>query len=124
MNFSEAIEKIQKENQALNYWLFSNEPEEAIKYLPLAIRNQIVIVPDFSGSSGETLEAMRHANHYILGNSSLSWWGAFLSYETNPQIICPQPWFKLNVEPSKLIPQNWVRIRAWDDSITVESSVE
>jgi len=29
------------------------------------------------------LEAMRYAKSYIIGNSSLSWWGAKLSYSVN-----------------------------------------
>jgi hypothetical protein len=72
-------------------------------------------VPDFEGSAAETLEAMRHAKNYILGNSSLSWWGAKLSYSKTPIVIAPNPWFKAAPEPRDLIPADWSRIEAFDE---------
>jgi len=93
--------------------LFSNEPLEAFEYIPEQYRDMVLVAPDFSGSAAETLEAMRNMNGYIIGNSSLSWWGAYLSYEERPSVVCPAPWFRFNSEPSDLIPHEWIRINAW-----------
>jgi hypothetical protein len=95
-------------------WLFSDEPSEAIKLLPRQIMNKVVIVPDFKGSAAETLEAMRYCHAYIIANSTLSWWGAYLSYSTeSPLVIAPQPWFKFALEPKLIADPLWSRLPAW-----------
>jgi hypothetical protein len=93
--------------------LFSNEPELALSYIPAKFHPLIVMVPSFGGSSAETLEAMRHAKNYIIGNSSLSWWGARLSYTKDSKVIAPNPWFVSAAEPTDLIQPDWIRIDAF-----------
>lgn len=93
--------------------LFSNEPVAAMNFVPQEFQKITYVVPSFSESSAETLEAMRHAKHYVIGNSSLSWWGAKLSYSNRPTIIAPNPWFKLAKEPKDLVPLNWIRNEAF-----------
>jgi hypothetical protein len=90
--------------------LFSNEPAVAISYIPEKFHDLIYVVPDFLGSAAETLEAMRYAKSYVIGNSTLSWWGARISYTVGARVIAPQPWFKSAVEPADLIPPGWMRI--------------
>jgi hypothetical protein len=64
----------------------------------------------------ETLEKMRLGAGYVLANSTLGWWGAYLSYNSNAQVISPNPWFKKLVEPNNLIPHNWIRRNAdWEE---------
>jgi len=113
--YANALQRLNADESNLKYWLFSNEPDEAINFIPKEYRADLVVVPNFAGSAAETLEAMRNANSYILANSSLSWWGAFLSYQDDPVVITPQPWFQNNPEPSALIPQEWIRLNAWVD---------
>jgi hypothetical protein len=98
-------------------WLFSDEPSEALRILPSEILEQLVVVPNFDGSAAETLEAMRHCRGFIIANSSLSWWGAFLNYSSQaPLIIAPNPWFKAAKEPSSIIDPTWIRLPAWLNS--------
>ena len=95
-------------------WLFSDEPSEAVKLLPKRIIHKVVIVPDFQGSAAETLEAMRYCHAYIIANSSLSWWGAYLSYSTElPLVIAPEPWFRFAIEPNLITDPSWLRLPAW-----------
>lgn len=93
--------------------LFSNEPELALSYIPSKFHSLIAIAPSFGGSSAETLEAMRHAKNYVIGNSSLSWWGARLSYAKDSKVIAPNPWFVSAAEPTDLIQPDWIRINAF-----------
>jgi hypothetical protein len=95
-------------------WLFSDEPDYALSILPDYLKGKVDVVPDFNGSASATLELMRHAGAYVIANSSLSWWGARLSYSTNPAVVAPRPWFRLAPEPKQIIPSNWQRISAWD----------
>lgn len=112
--YANAIGLVESEMEIDFIWLFSNEPEEAKKLIPAKFLDKVILVPDFNGSASETLEAMRFANAYVIANSSLSWWGAFLSYSPNsPLIIAPKPWFRLAREPNLIIDPDWRRLAAW-----------
>ena len=62
-------------------------------------------------SSITTLEKMRCGSAYIIGNSTFSWWGSFLSHSINPPTIAPEPWFTGMNDPNELIPPEWIRMR-------------
>jgi hypothetical protein len=93
--------------------LFSDDPVNALKLLPAEHLDKIVVAPDFDNHSSEVLEAMRHAKGYIIANSTLSWWGATLSYAVDPLVIAPIPWFKSSPEPNLIVPDSWVRTKSW-----------
>ena len=112
--FERALHQVHDAKGFERIWLFSDEPDEAMAYVPTSFQSIVRVVPDFGGRAALTLEAMRHANSYIIANSSLSWWGASLSYTESPLVIAPAPWFKSKPEPRDLIPQRWQRIKAWD----------
>lgn len=107
--YEAAMNELLKLRKIEKILLFSNESDLALSYIPVQWHELIYTVPDFSGSSAETLEAMRHAKNYIIGNSTLSWWGAKLSYTKNAHVFAPQPWFKSSPEPTDLIPPKWNR---------------
>jgi len=55
---------------------------------------------------------MRFGKGYIIANSTFSWWGARLSYEEEPDVIVPKPWFAQAEVPIDLIPSNWEELSA------------
>jgi hypothetical protein len=111
--YRSALNLIQAKKQIDRIWLFSNEPEKAIEFVPTDYILRTEVVPDFGGSAGETLEAMRNANSYVIGNSTLGWWGAFLSYDESKVVVAPTPWSKFSPEPNMLIPPTWIRLAGW-----------
>ena len=95
-------------------WIFTNEQEEAVHYLPEWVIENCRWIPEIGGSAAQTLEVMRHGVGYVIANSTYSWWGAFLSYTANPKVIAPTPWFHLMETPTLITPIFWKTIHAWD----------
>ena len=65
----------------------------------------------------EDMWLMSLCNHFIIANSTFSWWSAWLSKNKDKNILCPQEWFGSSwyhdhpgQHVNDLIPTNWRRI--------------
>jgi len=94
-------------------WLFSNDLESARGFLPKNLSIPVREIGDVGDSSAQVLQAMRLGRGYVIGNSTFSWWGAFLSYTEDPQVFFPTPWFKKTHSPENLTPEDWFPVEAW-----------
>jgi hypothetical protein len=65
-------------------------------------------------SEKEDLALMSLCDHFIIANSSYSWWGAFLSKSLNKKVICPTNWLLANHQSSWMngnyFPPTWINI--------------
>ena len=108
-SYYEASIRTQMQQNAFNrIWVFSDEIELAKKFIPSEFQSKVRWIPEINNSASETLELMRHGCGYVIGNSTFSWWGAYLSYKESSPIIAPYPWFKGLKSPVDLIPANWI----------------
>ncbi len=72
-------------------WLFSDDPELAFSYLKDQITNlRIADVPRDARPS-EVLELMSHGAGLVIGNSTFSWWSAYLAKLRDPEIRVVMP---------------------------------
>ena len=110
--YREALSKMLANSEYGCIWIFSDEIDKAKKYLTFDFPLDVRWISAINDSSSETLELMRYGYGYIIGNSSFSWWGAFLSRNSNVKVIAPSPWFRNLPEPEDLIPPTWSRIPA------------
>jgi hypothetical protein len=53
---------------------------------------------------------MSACKHFIIPNSTFSWWAAWL--DTNPDkiVIAPKRWFSGSIDTTDLIPEEWVKL--------------
>ena len=104
-------------SQEDNVWIFSNEPELVkASYLHI-LCGSVSIIEDQRLSPAELLELMRYGHKYVIGNSTLSWWAARLSFNPQAPVIAPKPWFKCLPEPFELVPTDWLRLESeWKSS--------
>lgn len=107
--FTNAVMMIESEWPDSNYWLFTNDESLARQYLPSHLSARISVIPQ-SLNSAQTLEVMWLCHRYIISNSTFSWWGAFLSKESDPFVIAPKRWFKTMEEPKYVCPTEWIRL--------------
>lgn len=108
-NYYKNIEEMWSSDKYRKIWLFSDEPDVAISYIPKELLSQTRVIRDENETPATTLELMRLGAGYVIANSSLSWWGAMLCRNEDPAIVAPNPWFQSMPEPKLLIPENWIR---------------
>ena len=93
-----------------HFFIFSDEPAWA----------QENIKPDFSATyvthndlhkGFEDMRLMMHCKHFIIANSSFSWWGVWLSLHPAKIVLAPKKWFNIEeFDCRDLIPEGWIRI--------------
>lgn len=95
--YEKSMEIIASKVENPKFFIFSDDIEGAKK---LNIKYPHVFV-DFKENTelnargnGELLKLMSSCKHFIIANSSLSWWASFLSENENKIIITPEPWFQ------------------------------
>jgi hypothetical protein len=73
-------------------FVFSDDPHWAKENLPLPCEKVVV---DFNGpdSDFEDMRLMSLCQHNIIGNSSFSWWGAWLNANPEKRVAGPARWF-------------------------------
>jgi hypothetical protein len=92
--YEEAISWMWETGEYKKIWIFSDEPSTAMDYLPRDLQSEMRWIQEVDSSASHTLEAMRFGKGFVIGNSTFSWWGAFLAYNLEAQVIAPKPWFK------------------------------
>ena len=70
----------------------------------------IYVTPEDSSSG---MRLMYNCKHYVIANSTFSWWGAWLNNNENKIVICPKRFYKLNDkwhDSTDLCPKEWISI--------------
>ena len=73
------------------------------------------------GDEHEELRLMMSCKHFILANSSFSWWGAWLSNNPHKHIFAPTPWFNSFTKQSILCPK-WIHLKCDRSDLFVKSN--
>jgi hypothetical protein len=90
-------------------WVFSDDLDASREIFEGKFDIGCEFIGDVDNSSASVLELMRFGSAYVIGNSSFSWWGAYLRHDRTAPVYAPVPWFLGQVEPEQLIPGEWVR---------------
>ena len=91
-------------------FVFSDDPVWAKDNLKLDIEFTVV---DVNGTEEPHFDLwlMAACKHFVIANSSLSWWGAWLASSSGKIVIAPARWFaKSTMDTSDLFPSDWMRV--------------
>lgn len=91
-------------------YVFSDDPQWVRHNLDVGLDFTVVDVngPD---DAHQDLWLMAACKRFVIANSSLSWWGAWLSAHAGKQVVYPSRWFLgKDADVSDLCPQDWTGI--------------
>lgn len=111
--YREAIERVCNEQsfqkEEINLILFSDKINEAYSYFK---NNGINVIAAKNKNNVEDFIHMSMCEHNIIGNSTFSWWAAYLNKNENKTVIAPKsdwygPGYK-HMILDDLFPNNWI----------------
>jgi hypothetical protein len=91
-------------------WIFSDSIADARKLVAPFLKDLNARFVSDDLSTAESFELLRNGSAYIIANSTFSWWGAQLSYSSNPTVVAPKKWFHAMPDPKDICPPAWIRI--------------
>lgn len=92
--------------KAPNFFVFSDDPVWAQENLVLPY--PIFFMDDYNAERAyEDLRLMSACKHFIIANSSFSWWAAWLGQYSQKIVISPRNWFKNGINISS---ESWIKL--------------
>jgi len=114
--YARAIERMESLVPDAHYFLFSDQPDAARTLIRLP-NDRVTTVSHNKGDDNAyaDLWLMAQCRHFIIANSTFSWWGAWLSNYSHKQVIAPG--FKIQGKErvtswgfSGLLPDEWIKV--------------
>ena len=110
--YDKAVNIVTEKVNNPHFFIFSDDPEQARKTMNLSFPTTFVNINGI-GKDYEDLRLMSLCKHYIIVNSTFSWWGAWLNTNPDKIVIAPKIWFADPVRNSKvkfedLYPKEWI----------------
>jgi hypothetical protein len=100
-----------EKNSSVQFFVFSDDLEWVKVNLPYSERICFIESSPEKSAPAQELFLMTQCQKHLIANSSLSWWGAWLSTSSNPQVIAPKNWTNNHSKNwDALIPPQWQRI--------------
>lgn len=106
--YYEAVRKMKEKLPNLNLFVFSDEVDWAKENLDFG--DIPIFYEDGTDSVDEKLRLMYNCKHFILSNSTFSWWAQYLSRNEGKIVISPSKWYA-DGRKSDLIEENWIKVQ-------------
>lgn len=88
------------------FFIFSDDIPWVKQNLRISNDTKIVYI-DNNNPSPEDMRLLYSCNHFIMSNSTFSWWGAYLGNYQEKKVIVPEYW-SIKKKRSSLILDNWI----------------
>ena len=110
--YHQAIQKIDKKFPNAHYFIFSDNLEKAKTKVPLSDKRMTLVSHNNNDSNAYAdLWLMTQCQHFIIANSTFSWWGAWLAKYKDKMVIAPSTSKKYeNWANPNLLPKEWIKL--------------
>ena len=108
--FHRGVTKLSNELNNPHCFVFSDDYDWVRSNLKFSVPTTIV---DINGQDAPEIDLvlMSNCHHFLIANSSFSWWAAWLAKRANKKIIAPEKWFlNADINTKDLIPSSWQRL--------------
>jgi hypothetical protein len=93
-----------------HFFVFSDDPEWAKNNLRIEYPCT-VIDHNRPPADHEDLRLMSACRHFVIANSTFSWWAAWLSAYSGKRVFAPRRWLAVDhFDTSDLCPASWIRV--------------
>ena len=104
--YQRAVQAALEQLECPVFFAFSNDPDKA-RQIPFPKQANIVWMPE--GEAVSDLQLMAQCRHFIMANSSYSWWAQFLGNAPDKRVYAPERWFRTD-KPADLYEDAWIKI--------------
>lgn len=112
--YTRAVEAMERLAPAAHYFIFSDQPEAARARIPLPDARVTLVAHNRGDENAYAdLWLMTQCQHFIIANSTFSWWGAWLAGRAGKQVIAPgfemregKMWWGFD----GLLPNEWLKL--------------
>ncbi len=109
--YRRAIELLEAQRRDLRYFVFSDDPPAALELLAGIVPKFQVVTLEPGTSPSVDLALMATCKHFVIANSTFSWWGAWLSGYPGKLVMAPEHWFQgARVSLPDVYPAAWARV--------------
>jgi hypothetical protein len=93
-----------------HFYIFSDDPNWSQQHITIDAPTTYVR-NNPSDRNYEDLRLMTYCRHFIIANSSFSWWGAWLSSNRQKIVVAPAQWFnEVRYNDDDRLPKEWIRL--------------
>ncbi|SDH63097.1 alpha-1,2-fucosyltransferase [Propionivibrio dicarboxylicus] len=107
--YRDGVSELSRKLKTPHAFVFSDEPDWARDSLTFDCPMTVVDINTPTDAHLDLL-LMSACRHFVIANSSLSWWAAWIGEDENTTVIAPTRWFlTADKDTSDLLPDHWLK---------------